>query len=263
MKRAAASPPDPLLPDFVVGAWVLLWNPETAHSLEPAYQGPYRIKLVEDNGFGKPTGWFTIAEIMAGDSEETPREAKPIEVHSSRLWPFNHSRTSATLEHQRRLPPGQLVVEDILEGPDADGRFLVKWFTVETPKWEWPAGLAHLTVFKEFCGSHGIVMQGERAVTWRPSTLPAQADLGGATVPGYSRCACGKMVKEVASTISQHLKSKRHIAALEALAAAAAPPAPAVVQGGARLVDAPVGTGGAGAPSAGGPRRASSRARRG
>jgi len=50
------------------------------------------------------------------------------------------------------------VVEGILEGPNEDGQFLVKWHAVAEPRWEWPAGLAHLTLFDEYCKEHNVVL---------------------------------------------------------------------------------------------------------
>ena len=174
LARAAASPPDPMLPRFAVGEWILLYCPDqVSTSLDSEYQGPYRVVFQElDATTNSPTGWFVVREILAGDTEEAPRVGPPIETHSSRMWPFDHSRTTAELEHERRLPPGHHLLERVVEGPDKDGRFLIKWLRLEKPRWEWPTAIAHTAQFKEFCETKGIVMAEGRAVQWRPSNLP-------------------------------------------------------------------------------------------
>ena len=239
VKRAAASPPDPLLPRFTVGEWVLVFNPTLKqNSLTPAYQGPYRIKTVEDNGSGGPTGWLTVAEIMAGDTEAVPREAKPITLHSNRLWPFDHSRTDADAEHARRLGPQDVIVERILDGPDLDGKFLVKWRNVPEPRWEWPGGLAHLVLYKEYLEQHGMVQgRGGRPIVWTAAQGEgAGAAAGAAATKGaaYKICpVCDAEVYQSRARVESHLKSQKHIRrqqeldTKQALAAAVAAPAPA------------------------------------
>ncbi len=246
VRRAAASPPDPLLPRFTLGEWVLVFNPTLKqNSLTPAYQGPYRIKAVEEDGSGKPTGWFTVAEIMAGDTEVTPREAKPIVLHSNRLWPFDHTRTDADAEHARRLGPQDVIVERIVEGPNLDGKFLVKWRNVPEPRWEWPGGLAHLVLYREYLEEHGMVQgKGGRPIVWAaPSTTGAGAGAAAGAVatrgPAYKVCPiCDVEVHQSRTKIEQHLKSRKHILrqqgvdtllAREAAAAAAAAAAPAIL----------------------------------
>ena len=239
VKRAAANPPDPLLPRFTVGEWVLVFNPTLKqNSLTPAYQGPYRIKTVEDNGSGGPTGWLTVAEIMAGDTEAVPREAKPITLHSNRLWPFDHSRTDADAEHARRLGPQDVIVERILDGPDLDGKFLVKWRNVPEPRWEWPGGLAHLVLYKEYLEQHGMVQgRGGRPIVWTAAQGEgAGAAAGAAATKGaaYKICpVCDAEVYQSRARVESHLKSQKHIRRQQeldmkqALAAAVAAPAPA------------------------------------
>jgi hypothetical protein len=213
VKRAAASAPDPLLHKFTEGAWVLVYQPhQKTNSLEPLYQGPYRITLVERNLSDTPTGWFTVREIYAGDSEATPRMGPPLELHSTRMWPFNHSRTTAAAEHSRRLPLGLMVVEAILDGPNDDGKFLVKWHTVAEPRWEWPAGLAHLTLFDEFCKEHGCSRDNEHPIQWRPASLKAEPTMEPPTDSQRTVCACGKSIKNTPAAIKQHVQSQYHIA---------------------------------------------------
>ena len=210
LARAAASPPDPLLPRFAVGEWILLYCPDqVSTSLDSEYQGPYRVVFQElDATTNSPTGWFVVREILAGDTEEAPRVGPPIETHSSRMWPFDHSRTTAELEHERRLPPGHHLLERVVEGPDKDGRFLTKWLRLEKPRWEWPTAIAHTAQFKEYCETKGIVMAEGRAVQWRPSSLPPGPTITAAK-PGYVRCACGKEVKK--ESLAKHVTSKGHL----------------------------------------------------
>ena len=210
LARAAASPPDPHLPRFTVGAWVLLYCPDqVATSLDSAYQGPYRVVFQElDPITNAPTGWFVVREILAGDTEETPRVGPPIETHSSRMWPFDHSRTTAEQEHERRLPPGHHLLDKVVEGPDKDGRFLIKWLRLEKPRWEWPTTIAHTAQFKDYCEAKGMVMAEGRAVQWRPSSLPH----GPATKvakDGYVVCVCGAEVRK--ESLPKHVKSKGHL----------------------------------------------------
>ncbi len=249
--RAAAAPTDPLIAKFTVGEWVLVFNPTLKeNSLSPAYQGPYRIKAVETGANGKPTGWYTVAEIMAGDSEAVPREAKPLLLHSNRLWPFDHSRTDADAEHARRLGPQDVIVERVLEGPSPDGKFLIKWRHVEKPRWEWPAGLAHLVLFQEYCERHGIVLgKGGRAIVWQPNLPSDGAPAAIASKgPEYIVCTvCKAEVHRNRQRILKHAETSKHKIALAAqLAAEAAAAAVAV---------APPVAGGAADPKAGRPKR--------
>ena len=226
VKRAADSIPDPHMCRFVEGAWVLVYQPShKANSLEPLYQGPYRITLREQDLTGAPTGWFTVREIYAGDSEATPREGPPLELHSSRMWPFDHTRTTAAAEHARRLPLGMSVVEGILEGPNEDGQFLVKWHAVAEPRWEWPAGLAHLTLFDEYCKEHNVVLVEGRPHQWRPSSLRG-APVAPLEDPDRHKCTCGKMVRNTSVAIKQHVASQYHIANADRGIALSVAPAP-------------------------------------
>jgi len=124
------------------------------------------------------------------------------------MWPFDHSRTTAELEHERRLPPGHHLLERVVEGPDKDGRFLTKWLRLEKPRWEWPTAIAHTAQFKEYCETKDIVMAEGRAVQWRPSSLPPGPTTTAAK-PGYVRCACGKEVKK--ESLAKHVTSKGHL----------------------------------------------------
>ena len=185
----------------------------------------------------------------------------PLELHSSRMWPFNHSRTSADLEHERRLPPGEIIVEGVLEGPDADGKFLVKWRGVAEPRWEWPAGLTHLTLFVEYCEKNGVVMAEGRPVQWRPGSLHAPVER--VSRHGYAVCKCGKEVKDNRAAVTQHLKSQAHVKGMRRAAEAAAATAPGPVAPAApslsseSIAAASVAAGGGAAPL-----RSSSRTRR-
>ena len=193
---------------------------------------------MEDNGSGGPTGWLTVAEIMAGDTEAVPREAKPITLHSNRLWPFDHSRTDADAELARRLGPQDVIVERILDGPDLDGKFLVKWRNVPEPRWEWPGGLAHLVLYKEYLEQHGMVQgRGGRPIVWTAAQGEgAGAAAGAAATKGaaYKICpVCDAEVYQSRARVESHLKSQKHIRrqqeldTKQALAAAVAAPAPA------------------------------------
>ena len=134
-------------------------------------------------------------------------------------------------------------MEAILEGPDADGRFLVKWRKVDTPRWEWPAGLSHLTLMAEYCERHGIVLgKGGRPLVWRPTNLtaaqsgPATAQDGAEAKTDYIVCpVCpGRvLVHHGKQRMATHAASKKHLAALQQIALAEATAAPPDVGGAA------------------------------
>ena len=93
-------------PKMSVGDWVLKFAAQRANSLEPMYQGPFCVTADLANLF------FTVNEVLAGDALGVP-----VDVHVSRLLPFDRRRTTADAEHARKLPEGYHVVETVLEGP--------------------------------------------------------------------------------------------------------------------------------------------------
>jgi len=164
---------------------------------------------------------FDLCGRFRGDAREGP----PLELHPSRMWPFDHTYTTAAAEHARRLPLGMSVVEGILEGPNEDGQFLVKWHAVAEPRWEWPAGLAHLTLFDEYCKEHNVVLVEGRPHQWRPSSLRG-APVAPLEDPDRHKCTCGKMVRNTSVAIKQHVASQYHIANADRGIALSVAPAP-------------------------------------
>ena len=137
-------------PKFKVGDWVLKFVAERANSLEPLYQGPFCVTADLRNGF------YTVNEVLAGDAL-----GNAVDAHVSRLLAFDKRRTSADAEHARKLPQGYYVVEDILEGPNAEGLFLVKWMGVSEPKWAEPQELRAVRKFQAYCEQRRLDKSGK------------------------------------------------------------------------------------------------------
>ena len=137
-------------PTFKVGDWVLRFVAERANSLEPMYQGPFAVTADLRNGF------YTVCEVLAGDAL-----GKPVDAHVSRLIAFDRRRTTADAEHARKLPEGYYVVEDILDGPNADGLFLVKWMGVAEPRWAEPQELRAVMKFQAYCQQRRLDKSGK------------------------------------------------------------------------------------------------------
>ena len=131
---------------YTVGAWVLLWYPVRATSLDSFYQGPYKVVGLSGDGF------YEVAPLLAGDVLGAPT----VVVHASRMLAFDHSRTSSELEHQKRLPPGYHVVKDVIDGPREDGRFEVSWHFLDKTTWEPIEGLRSTAQYKAYCAAHNI-----------------------------------------------------------------------------------------------------------
>ena len=142
-----------------VGDLVLRYVSSRENSLEPFYQGPFRITQADGSGF------YTVCELLANDALGVP-----VEVHASRLIMFDGSRTSGTEEHARKLDADTHIVEEILAGPrEEDGRFQVKWRGIAAPTWE-PAVpyLKQVRMFKDYCLAKGLDQWGKHV-----TTLPA------------------------------------------------------------------------------------------
>jgi hypothetical protein len=137
-------------PKFKVGDWVLKFVAERANSLESLYQGPFCVTADLRNGF------YTVNEVLAGDAL-----GNAVAAHVSRLLAFDKRRTSADAEHARKLPQGYYVVEDILEGPNAGGLFLVKWMGVSEPKWAEPQELRAVRKFQVYCEQRRLDKSGK------------------------------------------------------------------------------------------------------
>ena len=152
VKRAMASEKEYAVFPAREGDLVLRYTSTRENSLEPYYQGPYRVTVSYGNGF------YQIAELLAGDNLGVS-----VECHASRLIMFDGSRTSGDAEHARKLGAQDLIVEEVVEGPRAsDMRFLVRWRGVAEPTWEpSSAGLRMVVKFKEYCASKGLDLKGE------------------------------------------------------------------------------------------------------
>jgi transposase InsO family protein len=148
-----------------LGDTVLRFMALRENSLEPIYQGPY--KITQDLG----GDFYTVCELLAGDAL-----GKPVQVHSSRIIKYDMSRSSADAEHQRKLPPDHYVVEAVLHGPDKDheGHFLIKWLGVPEPKWERAHGLRQVLKFRQFCHDNNLTLEGKipRRVKFAPELQP-------------------------------------------------------------------------------------------
>ena len=151
LKRSVASQQEYVEFKGVVGDLVLKYVAFRQNSLEPMYQGPYKITEAYGSDFFKVQEW--LAGGALGD---------PVDVHASRLILFDGSRTSGTAEHARKLPEGYYVVESILDGPNEKGQFQVKWFGVDNPTWEAAAGLRTVVCFKKYCHDNKLTAKGER-----------------------------------------------------------------------------------------------------
>ena len=139
------------------GDWFLVYHNERETSLQSFFRGPYQVV---DAGTG---GFCTVAPVLAGDTLGSDR----LEVHVGRLWPFNAERTSADLEHQKRLPAGYGVVKEILaHRQHALGALVqVKWLMLEKPSWEFVAamrerGAGYNAAYKQYCAAHGLRLDG-------------------------------------------------------------------------------------------------------
>jgi len=151
LKSSVASADHHATFDGKVGDWVLRFAAIRGNSLEPYYQGPYKITEVLGSDF------FTVREILAGDAL-----GKAVQVHSSRLIKFDESKTSPDAEHQRKLPKGHFVVSQVLRGPDAahPGQFQIQWFGVDNPTWEQAHGLRQVLKFRQFCQDNNLTLEG-------------------------------------------------------------------------------------------------------
>jgi len=130
------------------GDWALLWYPDRQTSLDAFYRGPYEIVKHEGGDF------YQLREVLAGDALATTATT----AHAARIVPFIRDRTSAAVEHQRKLPEGYHVIEDIVDGPrEGDGRFLVKWAFLASPTWEPFEALRGGVRFKEYCAANDLL----------------------------------------------------------------------------------------------------------
>jgi polyhydroxyalkanoate synthesis regulator phasin len=132
-----------------VGDWVLKENVIPEGKLAPAFMGVYAV--TGDMG----EGWFKIQLVMGGKPGSpgypilSPKEEI---VVLDRLWPFDHSATTADAELQWQLPEGWYTVEEVLSGPNDEGKFQVKWTHRSEPTWEYAQAMgADNVVFKAFC----------------------------------------------------------------------------------------------------------------
>jgi hypothetical protein len=134
-----------------VGDLVLRFVSSRENSLEPFYQGPFRITQADGSGF------YTVCELLANDALGVP-----VEVHASRLIMFDGSRTSGSAEHARKLDAETHVVEEIMAGPREDGRFQVRWRGIPEPTWE-PAVpyLKQVRMFKDYCQANSLDQWGK------------------------------------------------------------------------------------------------------
>ena len=112
LNAAALTPADPVV--FNEGDWVLFeCEAAPVTPLDPPYTGPHVVLHVERTPEGVPTGFYTIAKVLANEQRGPPRRTR-----SSKLWPFDASRTTGDFEHQRQLPADMVIVKAVLEhGP--------------------------------------------------------------------------------------------------------------------------------------------------
>ena len=126
------------LPSFEVGAYVLMYAPGTRqHSLQSPYVGPCKIVARGVNTLGAPTGFYALRECLPGHSPSRPEEClydKELARHVSDLRPFEWGARSWVEIMETRLPEGYGFVEEVLRGPDDEGRYecrftsgLVQW----------------------------------------------------------------------------------------------------------------------------------------
>ena len=119
--------------------------------------------------------FYAVREVLAGDGR-----GPAFRVHASRLIKFDFSRTSADLEHARKLPDGYGVVQDILG--HRDGMVLVKWLGVVEPRWQVvDTSLQQVLRFKQYCVANNLTRQG---VEKRPVGGPAEPGMGAGEVGG-------------------------------------------------------------------------------
>jgi hypothetical protein len=146
-----------------LGDWVLAVNTIKEDKMSPPFDGPYVVVDVETGPNGVPTGWCHIAEVLGGLSpgqKGYPARGKPKWVVVDRLWPFDHSRSTANEMMQWKLPDGWAVVTDVLAGPrDADGQFQVKWAHREEPSWVHASEIASTVAFKAYCEERKLNMK--------------------------------------------------------------------------------------------------------
>jgi hypothetical protein len=132
---------------YKVGDTVAVWYPLRETSLDSFWRAPHAILADLDNGF------YRHAPLLAGGVTGDASVA-----HASRLRHYNMDRTSPSLEHQKKLPVGYHVVEEILAGPRAeDGRFQVKWAFVALETWEPAEALRGEAHFIKYCADHSLM----------------------------------------------------------------------------------------------------------
>jgi transposase InsO family protein len=156
---AAVAAPAP----YKLGDWCLIYHNERLSSLDSFFRGPFRVTDVQLDEQGHPSGFYTVAAILANDtvSKDT------LEVHAARMWPFNGERTSSCAEHWKRLPEGFGVVQEILNHRlHARGaQVLVRYYMVPRPTWEFTTGmrepnLGWNAIFKAYCETHSLPLEG-------------------------------------------------------------------------------------------------------
>ena len=69
----------------------------------------------------------------------------------------------------------------MLDGPNGDGLFLVKWRGLEEPKWGPPQELRAVLKFQTYCEQHRLDKAG------KPLPLPKGRGLRGAVVAGVGK----------------------------------------------------------------------------
>jgi len=148
---------------YKVGDWCLVYHNERASSLDSFFRGPYLITDVQVDVRGDPSGFYSVAPLLANDT----LSKDVLEVHAARLWPFNGERTSSCAEHWKRLPEGFGVVQDILNHRlHARGaQVLVRYYMVPRPTWEFTSSMRepHLgwnSIYKAYCETHGLPLEG-------------------------------------------------------------------------------------------------------
>ena len=154
LNAAALTPADPVV--FNEGDWVLFeCEAAPVTPLDPPYTGPHVVLHVERTPEGVATGFYTIAKVLANEQRGPPRRTR-----SSKLWPFDASRTTGDYEHQRQLPADMVIVKAVLEhgAPDTerDGLFLVSYLGRDVPTWQPAADLLGNALFIAYCHAHGL-----------------------------------------------------------------------------------------------------------
>jgi transposase InsO family protein len=140
--------------EYTPGEYVLAHRADREHKLANTWQGPYTIKTkIRDNV-------YELADVLLDNT---------VQLHVSRIRPYNIERSSVDEEVLNMLPEGQHIVKEVLAHKwERDELAVLVWwkgYPKEMATWQRGPTLTINTVYKEYCSKHGLPARGYQTRT--------------------------------------------------------------------------------------------------